>query len=952
MAVRHAARDTTGVLREEFCAGNFVGRTDQLAVLNGLLAADQGTRSVGVVVEGEAGIGRTRLLTQLSPAALGAGLMVLSGRPEPAGKSTPYGLIIDVLAGIATGTPGLRRVQAEIGRRSAEVTAGRPPPSPLQRDRLGRELIRVLDESPRRGTAMLVDDVHLADRESTDLLCYLLRHPPERPLVLILSCRSGRCPPEFTSGQEGRGPLRMVLPPLADTDLDGCLGSTSSARRQALLAAGGGNPSYLSALAGAPDAALAAIGRGECPERPLTHPGAEAITVEIRELPGALRRTLQAAAVIGCDLGVEAIAHVVGEPLSRVEENLDALTVRDLLRTDGERLDFRHPLIRAAAYWLAGPAQRVRTHTRAVGFLRSRGAPPARVAPHLARSAPWGDVLSAQALAAAAREAMATSPAISLTWLQAAARIAPGREDAAHQTLRGRALVLSGQFDRGTAVLREATEVAGPHRVAAVEHLAQLERLLGRYAQARALLTTELPTTSSRHEQALLRLELAASELFEARYAPAAAHARAALSIAHRDGHRGIEAAAAAVVAACALGTVALPRAVDRIDHARALFDRLPDTVVREELGGLALLAYGEFIIGRRATAAAHIERGLRVARGCGREHALPQMLMVRSELHLADGRVELSLADADEATALARSAGSTELWVIAASMALRPRLWQAGPDAVRGIVAGLDEHPAPRSPWFRVETTVVLGEVRLALGDDAGGERDGGSDDTAELSAFGPPAASVFCLRARTADGRRAEQLLRYAQRAAAELPFYRAQVSATRAHRAARTGFTAQAVQHIGAAVDDYAAAGTPLWEGQARTCLAEALSDGGDIDAARRELGAAKSLFAAAGAGWLRSQAARAQRRHSARLPRGTSQSTLTRRELQVAALVTAGLTNAGIARELVLSDRTIETHLTRIFSRLGVRSRAAVAHWYTCTTLADRASPAGLQPSGSD
>jgi DNA-binding CsgD family transcriptional regulator len=193
-----------------------------------------------------------------------------------------------------------------------------------------------------------------------------------------------------------------------------------------------------------------------------------------------------------------------------------------------------------------------------------------------------------------------------------------------------------------------------------------------------------------------------------------------------------------------------------------------------------------------------------------------------------------------------------------------------------------------------------------------------------------------VFTLRARaTKQSAQAETLLTYAERAAAGLPFYRGQVWGARAHWAIHDGLTAQAVEYGHAAVTDYVTAGAPLWEGQARLQLAEALGAVGDIEAARRELGVAKNLFAAGGARWLEAESGRAQRQVSARLPRGASDTSLTSRELQVAALVTEGLTNSAIARELVLSDRTIENHLARIFNRLGVRSRTAVAHWYTTT-----------------
>jgi len=113
-----------------------------------------------------------------------------------------------------------------------------------------------------------------------------------------------------------------------------------------------------------------------------------------------------------------------------------------------------------------------------------------------------------------------------------------------------------------------------------------------------------------------------------------------------------------------------------------------------------------------------------------------------------------------------------------------------------------------------------------------------------------------------------------------------------------------------------------------------LGRALAAAGDRDAAKRELYAAEEGLAAAGAELYRANAARALRalgERPARTPRAGSGGVdgLTARERQVADLVTAGRTNRQIADELVLSVKTVETHLARIFAKLEVSSRTALA-----------------------
>jgi DNA-binding NarL/FixJ family response regulator len=103
----------------------------------------------------------------------------------------------------------------------------------------------------------------------------------------------------------------------------------------------------------------------------------------------------------------------------------------------------------------------------------------------------------------------------------------------------------------------------------------------------------------------------------------------------------------------------------------------------------------------------------------------------------------------------------------------------------------------------------------------------------------------------------------------------------------------------------------------------------------DLARARLREATDIFHACGASALEAQAVRERRRLGVRVPapaqpgRTAGTQGLSPRELQIAKLVTQGLTNQKIAAELYLSVRTVETHLSRVFTKLGVTSRAGVA-----------------------
>jgi DNA-binding NarL/FixJ family response regulator len=125
-------------------------------------------------------------------------------------------------------------------------------------------------------------------------------------------------------------------------------------------------------------------------------------------------------------------------------------------------------------------------------------------------------------------------------------------------------------------------------------------------------------------------------------------------------------------------------------------------------------------------------------------------------------------------------------------------------------------------------------------------------------------------------------------------------------------------------------------PFEAEEARLVLGRALAAAGDRPAALVELTSAVEAFAAAGAERLRAAGVRELRRLGRRLTGGGARAAgergieaLSRRELEVAALVRDGRRNREIAEELFLSEKTVEGHLARIFAKLGVGSRAQVA-----------------------
>ena len=157
--------------------------------------------------------------------------------------------------------------------------------------------------------------------------------------------------------------------------------------------------------------------------------------------------------------------------------------------------------------------------------------------------------------------------------------------------------------------------------------------------------------------------------------------------------------------------------------------------------------------------------------------------------------------------------------------------------------------------------------------------------------------------------------------------------EVEARRARAAVElaAGRPEQAAEQALAAMRVAAAAGLPLEAARTQTLAGSALAAAGDRAGALDRLGAAERALTTLGAARMADEAARELRRLGRRVPRGGRRGAagLSDRELELALLVADGHTNRQIAARLYLSEKTVERHLSNVFRKLGVTSRAAVA-----------------------
>jgi DNA-binding NarL/FixJ family response regulator len=903
-----------------------LGRAAELRRLGALLDSARAGDSAVAVVSGEAGIGKTALIDAVVGGA--EGMTVLRARGFDSESELAFSGLAELLRPVEGHLGSLRDVQ----RQALESALALGPPSagdPLIVFVATLNLLAAAaDERP---VLAAVDDAHWLDRPSAQALTYLGHHLHAEGVALLVGMRPG--PGAFDQG----GFDELPLGPLDAVAAEELARSTSAGDGAAarLVALTGGNPLALIELAGTlTDEDEAGDPAGG--PLPVSDWARHVFGRRLAELPDHTLRALLVAAAAGT-----ADLLTVGRALAADGLEVHALEPAesaDLVTLTPGRIEFRHPLLRSAAYHLAPAPDRRSAHQAVAAALVEDDRSDER-AWHLAAAAVEPDALIAAEMERAARSAAQRGGyATAVRALRRAAVLAPDRED------RGRLLIDAaeaaqrvGAMTAALGLLDEAdTLQPDDARRARAELLrGRIEARTGSTARAYELMVSAAMRLERADHAAAAALALVESIdpcIRAGRPADALATAEQASRVAEGlDGAAPLYAQLGIAAASVFTGRVeeAARLVLGAADAAAASADMAHDLQLRAYLG--MTLAFAEEWERARSVLTGLVADCERLAPAM-----LPYPLVALGWLQRGTGEWGPAVTNLELAIRYSAESGrdNDECWahsVLAWICAAQGRAAEAHHHIDRQLE--LDRQLG--LPYQVITTDAARGMLELGEGDADAAiphlqralERkvEHGFSDAATHPAVTPELVEALV---RAGRGEEAPELVERFEVDAAR-PSGRALALRCRALLADDR----DAQRLFEEAIDLHAAAGDPFAQARSRLLLGERLRRTGLRRPAREHLDAAATTFQELGADPWAQRAGAEQGRSARRLrPSDEARDELTPSEHQVASLVVQGLSNRDIAQRMFLSVKSVEAHLTRIYRKLDVRSRFQLMQTY--------------------
>ncbi len=905
-----------------------------------------------VLIEGEGGIGKSTLLNSVATAATALGVTVIRASASEIDRNVPFGPLlatfeIDPRSSYAN---DWQRFPTDDRRTTPRVSPLELVPS--ERTHVIERIAGAIESwSVANPMLLMLDDVHWADPATLATLSRLRRLTSTQPFTMVATFRSAPHNPELralvaATAHEG-GDVRLLGSLDAAAVSEFLIDATGNPPTPALLAVAlraGGNPFLTNELL----SALSRDGRitirdgfadieGDTAHIVAPRTGfRDVILSRMADLTPESARLLQIGAVLGGSFAVIDVAAMLGQPVATLLPLVATAVNAGLLEEDGRRLRFRHDLVREAIESTIGGASLAALHLDIARHLAAADAPATRVAKHYALGADFGDRTAVGWLRTAASQVVSRAPTSAAELLQRALALTPvgdPERDAVVAELVDAAF-WSGEVDQAASLAGAALSRPLPPATEAALHETMIRALIVLGRPAEAVASGERLVELS--EQPAWAMALTAVlKLFALDLDGAIGDANRSIALCAERDDPWAETLALCVASweenargfhrpAVALADRAV-RAADRSPNAEAhrLVPHLYRGLALESAGrtadAQATLAYGQELAEQLGTAwatpfyhyalaltpwnagrwdalQAEIEAGLRYARehdiglvasfacGLGATGLLYQGNLLGAEALLDEGDARLARGGVQYGVD----------WLLRGrALLLEARGDAAG--ALEILRLGWDVADGLKAAAILVVLGPDLVRIALDLGDDVTARMaaDGLTRDTIDEARLNVDAHGLRCQGMVNRD----VELLLEARRIHAECqrPVEVVQDDEALVLTLARLGRLDEAAALLDRCLDGCEALGITLIPERLRSKLSAI------------GLKKAKRPVVPAVSGW----------------------DALTQTERLVATYVATGLTNPQIATEMLISRRTVESHLYHVFAKLEVTNRTALA-----------------------
>jgi DNA-binding CsgD family transcriptional regulator len=894
-------------------------RESELASLDGLIAT-AGDGGGVLVVRGEAGIGKSTLLTAARCKADAAGMVVLSAAGVQSESHLPFaGLhqLLQPLLGDLDALPGPHRVAIEVAFGMTDGAA----PNPFL---IALATLELLGEAAARSPLLVVaEDAHWLDHPTSDVLAFVARRVNLEPIVLLFAVRDDGENPFETAGLPEMRLEPLDRPSAADL-LDAHAPELTPAVRERLLDEAAGNPLALVELPLALESQLDET--SVLPDHlPLSDRLERAFAARLPELPEVTRTLLLAAAADGhsvVDETIGATERVLGRSVAA--DALDPATELRLVNLEQPGVRFRHPLVRSAVYRAATVCERNAIHSALADMLT--GDPDRSVWHRAAAAGAVDEALAADLEATAQRAQRRGATTVAVLALRRAAELSDAQE-------RVRRLLLAAElaFELGRR------DIALP-LLAAAEPLDLTPLQRGRMAWVREVIDPR-PLDSAKVRFLVETAERAAEE----------GDRDLALDLLWLVASRcwwsflGEEQRLAGLAAAEALGSLEDdPRVLSIVaylaplERGEAVIAALARASGRSDgdAESRGLLATAAFVTGEFDLAETLLAGSAARLRSQGLLGHLPRLLALQGTVAARRPDWNIAIPAAEEGVRLASELGQPA-WVTGAQTAEAYVAALRGDEAAAEAAAAEAERVA-----LPIGANFLLTAVQWARGLAAlGAGRH--ADAYAELARTHDPQdpsfhnhmrwwaiADIAEAAAHSGNAEEVRGLLDELAPLAERTPASWIQLGLRHARAVLAEDVEAQALYQaaLGAKVNRW-----PYQRARVLLAYGAWLRRQRRVAESRTPLRAARDAFDALGVrAW--GERARQELRASGETSRNRTpeaRDQLTPQELQIAQMAAEGLTNREIGQQLYLSHRTVGSHLYRLFPKLGITSRGQLS-----------------------